>query len=90
MPEPKSADSLIYKAALQQLLGNCSHMYVKRLLADPGSNFPRPRYLGRRPVWWRSDITSWINAQPLTRPPRTDNFAKKDRRRSQAAQRAAP
>jgi predicted DNA-binding transcriptional regulator AlpA len=79
MPEHKPDDCLIYKRDVQQLLGNVSHMLIKRLLASPESNFPRPRYLRRRPVWWKSDITRWIDSQPLTRPPRTDNFAK-DRR----------
>jgi predicted DNA-binding transcriptional regulator AlpA len=76
-PHPQD-DRLLYTAEVQALLG-VSHMTIKRLLVAAASDFPRPRFLGRRPVWWRSDVVAWANRlgeQPSKPPPQSYNFAR--------------
>jgi hypothetical protein len=83
----RSHDRLIRKAETQQLMGNCSHMHLKRLVANTASGFPQPIYQGRIPHWWRGDIVRWIDRlarQPHGRPPQADNFAKVHARRRAA------
>jgi predicted DNA-binding transcriptional regulator AlpA len=31
------------------------------------SDFPRPRYLGGRPVWFEHELDAWLVARPLIR-----------------------
>lgn len=37
----------------------------ERLREDP--DFPRPRYLGSRPVWFEHELDAWLAERPFTR-----------------------
>jgi hypothetical protein len=53
-------DVLMHKGPVKQLLGDASDTKMARLLADPDANFPRPIYIGRRPLWWRGEMLNWL------------------------------
>jgi hypothetical protein len=77
MEKDRSGDRLVKTSAVQKLLGGCSHMTVRRLVADPESGFPAPIYLGRYPHFWFNDVVRWIDRQaerPRKRPPQSYNF----------------
>jgi hypothetical protein len=92
MVPDRSHDRLIRKAEVQLLIGGCSHMHLKRLVANPASGFPPPIYQGRYPFWWRNDVLGWINRlarQPRALSPQRDSFerqhkAEKAKRRARA------
>ena len=46
-----------------------SHMFIERRLADAGSTFPRPIYLGRLRFWKLAELEAWERAQALKPPP---------------------
>ena len=43
-------------------------MSLHRWLADPGSNFPRPVYIGRFRYWKLSEIVEWETCRPRVSP----------------------
>ena len=53
----------IQAAAVRDLCGNVSDMWVWRKLNDPQSGFPKPQYIGRRRFWREADIIAWLDAQ---------------------------
>ena len=71
-------DVLIFQKEQSALLGDCSHMWIKRReQSDP--TFPKRIYIGRRPARWRSQLLAWIARQPQTRStPQAENFRKRD------------
>jgi hypothetical protein len=77
-------DRLIPKSEVQVLLGNRSHMHIKRLLANTEANFPRPRYQGRHPFWWRGDVVRWI--ERLATKPSPQSIEQARRRRTARAE----
>jgi predicted DNA-binding transcriptional regulator AlpA len=75
----RSNDRLIRTSEAQELLGGCSHMTIKRLVANLASGFPAPIYLGRHPHFWFNDVVRWINrqaAQSRQPSPQGRNIAK--------------
>ena len=71
-------DVLLHKYDVMEILGDVSHMYLKELCKDPTSNFPKPRYKGRRPIWWRSEIVAWFNQLPRWPAPQAKNTGVKN------------
>lgn len=53
----------IQAAAVRELCGGVSDMWLWRKLNDPNSGFPRPAYIGRRRFWKESEIVTWLEAQ---------------------------
>jgi predicted DNA-binding transcriptional regulator AlpA len=83
----RSNDRLIRTSEAQELLGGCSHMTIKRLVANPTADFPQPIYLGRHPHFWFNDVVRWINrqaAKPRQPSPQARNIAKAHARRRTA------
>jgi predicted DNA-binding transcriptional regulator AlpA len=60
-------DRLINMDAVCEKFAECSPVKVYRLMRDDPS-FPKPRYVGRRPLWWNGDIVRWIERQSRTKP----------------------
>jgi predicted DNA-binding transcriptional regulator AlpA len=52
----------IQAAAVRQLCGGVSDMWIWRRLRDDPS-FPKPTYVGRRRFWREADIIAWLEAQ---------------------------
>jgi predicted DNA-binding transcriptional regulator AlpA len=84
----RTSDRLIRLAEAQELLGGCSHMTIRRLVAGD-SGFPAPVYYNRFPHFWRGDILQWLSQQAAkSRPssPQARNIAKSHARRRGAVE----
>lgn len=57
----------IQAAAVRDLCGGVSDMWLWRKLNDPNSDFPRPVYIGGRRFWKEAEIIAWLEAQPAQR-----------------------
>lgn len=55
----------IQAAAVRDLCGGVSDMWIWRKLNDPHSGFPRPVYIGARRFWKESDVVAWLEAQAV-------------------------
>jgi len=55
----RANDKLETLHQVREALGNRSHMFVRRRIADPRFRFPRVIYLGRAPHVYRSDRVLW-------------------------------
>ena len=60
-------DKRIQAAAVRDLCGGVSDMWLWRKLNDPNSDFPRPVYIGGRRFWKEAEIIAWLEAQPAQR-----------------------
>jgi predicted DNA-binding transcriptional regulator AlpA len=52
----------IQAAALRQLCGGVSDMWLWRRLRDDPT-FPRPIYVNKRRFWREADVVAWLEAQ---------------------------
>jgi hypothetical protein len=52
-------DRFAFEPEVRKVLGNCSHMFIRRRLEDPTDGFPRPILLGRRRAWLLRDIFNY-------------------------------
>ncbi len=48
---------------VRELVGGISDMTLGRWLNDPGKDFPRPVYLGRRRFWREADVLAWLETR---------------------------
>jgi predicted DNA-binding transcriptional regulator AlpA len=53
----------IQAAAVRDMLGGVSDMWLWRRLNDPAANFPRPIYINKRRFWIEAEIADWLDAQ---------------------------
>lgn len=61
-PEFYNPERRIQAAAVRELLGGVSDMFLwRRLAGDP--TFPKPIYIAKRRFWREADIVEWLEAQ---------------------------
>ena len=53
----------IQAAAVRELCGGVSDMWLYRRLSDPNSGFPKPQYINKRRFWREAEIIAWLDAQ---------------------------
>jgi predicted DNA-binding transcriptional regulator AlpA len=49
---------------VQEATGGSSRSTVKRLIADPKNEFPRPFFVGGRLAWFMDEIEQWLESRP--------------------------
>lgn len=62
----QNSSRLIPTGVLRDLVG-VSDMSIWRWLKDNKTDFPRPKYIGRRRYWREAEILSWIDQLPETK-----------------------
>lgn len=62
-PDFYSPERRIQAAAVRDLCGGISDMWLWRRLTNPESNFPKPIKIGNRRFWREREILAWIDAQ---------------------------
>ena len=57
---------VIRKKQIIEKMG-CSEMTLDRYVRDPAYahfNFPKPRYIGRHPIWDEAEVNEWFESLP--------------------------
>ncbi|MBV9829657.1 MAG: hypothetical protein JO001_28890 [Alphaproteobacteria bacterium] len=62
-PADRMKDKLVPEVEARQFLGGVSHMFMRRRAADPRFHFPTPKRLGRRRMYWLSDLAEWASSR---------------------------
>jgi hypothetical protein len=63
------------KAEVAARYGNVNVRTVDRWLLDPALAFPRPLYVGKRPLWDLDELTQWEISRARPGRPQADSAA---------------